>query len=155
MPFLITLAAALEATARRLRRTAGESARPDAPTRVPATPTRTKPAPADTRPPRPATRPEGYWRCTHARDSLPFSEFEVGRIYLCRKGVDTSSRRIEPWAGSIWAPYWSDHDQRFCYPKGDLDFQYVGTKLPQGETVATLPPAHILERMRPVRPMAA
>lgn len=91
--------------------------------------------------------PLGYWRCTHA-DRAPFNEFIVGEIYECKR-MSSASLRIAPWKDSAWAPYWSGGDRRFCYPATDLDFEYIGTKLPAGEKAITQPPKHIRDRMRP------
>ena len=96
--------------------------------------------------PRPSARPLGYWRCTHAAPRAPFDEFTVGAIYACRTQEGTNSRRISPYAGSTWSPYWQDHDRRFCYPSKDLDFEYIGLILPAGETEVSALPERVRAR---------
>ena len=78
--------------------------------------------------------PIGYWRCTHSTGHFERS-FEPGRIYRATNmPVETSSIRIIPSDYHLWAPYWDHNAKRFCYPAEDLDFEYLGPSIPDGET---------------------
>ena len=101
----------------------------------------------------PGTYPVGYWRCLHAAPRAPFDEFVVGGIYRCE--AHHSSRRIAPWAGSTWSPFWEPHRRAFCYPSSDLVFTWIGERLAPGQVETTEPPAHVLERMRAASRRAA
>ena len=80
-------------------------------------------------PPKP--HPIGFWLCTRST----FDDFQVGHAYHCRTMPNTGCIRILPYEGSSWSPYWQPHDGRFCYAAKDLDFVYLGTTLPEGQSV--------------------
>lgn len=76
----------------------------------------------------------GYWKCTHSDDTFQRS-FVPGGIYRAvRLPAGSSSIRIIPANYSCWAPYWEGSKKRFCYEPHELDFEYIGTSLPHGET---------------------
>lgn len=76
--------------------------------------------------------PEGDWECTNST----FRDFVVGKIYQCKMAGD--GYRIYPKEGAYWAPYWSWATQRFCYPRDQLDFKYLGPKEAKREVVMTI-----------------
>jgi len=128
MSILSAVASLLESAASALRRADGPTPSPlaAAPVRaVVPTPIHAVHKPVS------APHPGGFWRCTHST----FDEFVVGMAYHCHEQTGTSCMRIYPYTGSVWAPYWQPHDGRFCYPPKDLEFVYLGRKLPDGETV--------------------
>ena len=66
--------------------------------------------------------PKGMWKCTQSQ----FKEFMVGEIYECKEDK-TGGYRIYPNKKSDWAPFWSESNQRFCYPRYELDFKFLYT----------------------------
>lgn len=78
--------------------------------------------------------PLGYWRCTHSIDSFKRS-FTPGGVYRAIPlPAGSSSIRVIPANYNCWAPYWDKLAQRFCYQADELDFEYLGPKLPSGAT---------------------
>lgn len=118
------LAAVLDGWAARLRGPTTENA------------TTASPPPPQSPPALPSARamrhhPRGFWLCTHST----FTDFVVGFAYPAYERH--SGVRIYPYEGSSWAPYWQPDEGRFCYPAKDLDFVYLGSKLPAGQAVDT------------------
>ena len=121
MPILSAIASMLESAAAVLRR-AGETSTVEA---------MKAPVRAVVQRIAPEQHPIGFWRCTHST----FDDFLPGHAYRCRRSENTGCIRIAPYEGSFWSPYWQPHDQRFCYADKDLQFTYLGTKLPDGEKI--------------------
>ena len=70
--------------------------------------------------------PLGWWKCTKS----VFKGFKEGGFYECKLDV-TGQPRIfthEPDCG--WAPYWQDKEDKFCYPRSDLNFKWVSRDRP-------------------------
>ena len=81
--------------------------------------------------------PLGYWRCTHVREKFP-EGFVAGGIYEDRhEPAGTVSIRIIPADHDSWSPYWNPWKGRFCYEARDIDFEYLGASLPEGEACLT------------------
>lgn len=77
--------------------------------------------------------PLGFWRCTYS--SAPFDRsFVAGRVYKAiHLPVGTRTIRVIPEEYNFWAPYWDKFANRFCYPPDEIDFEYLGSDLPEGE----------------------
>lgn len=79
-----------------------------------------------------AAHPLGYWRCTHVSESFAH-DFTVGSVYEARhEPAGTSCIRVIPQNHAHWAPYWDARQGRFCYEPHQIDFEYVGARLPEG-----------------------
>lgn len=72
--------------------------------------------------------PLGIWKCTKSK----YSGFEEGGNYVCKLD-QTGNPRIYPDNFYGWAPYWENHNGKFCYPKDELNFKYIGRR--EGEQV--------------------
>jgi hypothetical protein len=79
----------------------------------------------------PEFSPLGYWRCTHSDENFQRS-FLPGGVYRAMH-LPPGSIRIIPSEYNSWAPYWERAKNRFCYEPHELDFEYIGNKLPAGE----------------------
>lgn len=77
--------------------------------------------------------PLGYWRCTYSRGNMNES-FVPGGIYKAINLPEgSSSVRVIPTNHDFWSPYWDRISGTFFYEPDDLQFEYVGAKLPAGE----------------------
>jgi hypothetical protein len=98
---------------------------------TPASPASPKAAANDTQT---VIKPLGWWRCKHA-DDWASSHFTVGELYECRHDT-AGSPRIYPFQGSSWAPFWQEHNGKFCYERSTMDFEFVGRKRPAASIAA-------------------
>lgn len=77
--------------------------------------------------------PLGYWRCVYAKDSMRDSFIPGGIYKAINLPEGSSSVRVIPTNHDFWSPYWDRQAGCFFYEPNDLEFEYVGARLPAGE----------------------
>ncbi len=77
--------------------------------------------------------PLGYWRCTYSKESMRNSFIPGGIYKAINLPEGSSSVRVIPTNHDFWSPYWDRQSGCFFYEPNDLEFEYVGAKLPAGE----------------------
>ena len=70
--------------------------------------------------------PLGWWKCTKSS----FKGFKEGSFYECKLDVAGKPRIFTSDPDCGWAPYWQDKGDKFCYPRSDLNFEWVSRDRP-------------------------
>ena len=79
--------------------------------------------------------PLGIWKCTHSI----FKDFSQGSLYECRLDSSGSPRIYTHNPDCCWAPYWQNKAGKFCYPRSELNFEWVSEgRLGTKELVLTI-----------------